>query len=131
MNVIVPGHHYELPTIRPDNTLSDVFHPLVFVAKEPHKNRYWTGVQTQEVIRALIDRTYYCHTCLPHQVNPRIVQHLRMALALHEARAIERKAEKGIIHPEHVSVSRRDGHYLLSENTIAAFAGMPMTAEED
>jgi hypothetical protein len=65
---------------------------LTFVNREanPHE-----GVQTQEVLRALIDRTLHCDRCLRWDGNDKIIHHLRMALALHEARAIERKTEKG------------------------------------
>jgi len=71
------------------------------------------GTQTQEVLRALIDRTQHCHNCLPHEVNAKIIYHLRMALVLHEARALERKVEKGLLKPEQI-VTDEDGHFKLT-----------------
>jgi hypothetical protein len=72
------------------------------------------GTQTQEVLRALIDRTMHCDNCLRWLGNDLIIYHLRMALALHEARALERKTEKGIIMPETIC-THGDGHFALSD----------------
>lgn len=116
MQVIEKGHVYDLnnrvlgavgvPAGQPTNPKN----VLTFVNKEP--GREHGGTTTQEVLRALIDRTRHCNNCLPHPVNERIVYHLRMALVLHEARALERKTEKGDIKPEHIEVGG-DGHFDL------------------
>lgn len=109
MNIIEPGHVYDLNWI--DGEPSALSNRLIFVNREanPHP-----GTQTQEVLRALIDRTMHCDNCLRWDGNDRIIHHLRMALALHEARALERKTEKGIMLPENV-VTAADGHFLIRE----------------
>jgi len=94
-------------------TIETFVHPynrLIFVNREqtPHP-----GTQTQEVLRALIDRTQHCDNCLRWEGNDKIIHHLRMALALHEARALERKAEKGLYSPELIHVGK-DGHFDLT-----------------
>lgn len=63
----------------------------------------------------LIDRTRYCNNCLPHPNNERIIYHLRMALVLHECRALERMTEKGEIQPEYVATGG-NGHFSVSHN---------------
>lgn len=113
MQVIEPGHVYKLAwldgsTMDLDAHGDDV---LVFVNRED--DRRHPGTQTQEVLRALIDRTQHCDACLRWEGNDLIIKHLRMALVLHEARALERKTEKGIIIPEHIATGS-DGHFLLS-----------------
>lgn len=83
---------------------------LTFINKQPGQEH--EGTTTQEVIRILIDRTRHCNNCLPHPNNERVIYHLRMALVLHEARALERKTEKGDIWPEYISAGS-DGHFAL------------------
>jgi len=111
MRIIEKGHVYELDYIDDDmNKCRDMGERrLVFVNREdtPH-----AGTQTQEVIRALIDRTQHCDSCLRWDGNDKIIHHLRMALVLHEARALERKAEKGLISPESIALDH-DGHFQL------------------
>lgn len=86
---------------------------ITFINKQPGQEH--GGTTTQEVIRVLIDRTRHCANCMPHPNNERIVYHLRMALVLHEARALERKTEKGDIAPEYLETSG-DGHFLVIGN---------------
>jgi len=111
MKVIEKGHIYELAYLDDDmnkcRSMSE--NQLVFVNREdsPH-----AGTQTQEVIRALIDRTQHCDSCLRWEGNDLIIHHLRMALVLHEARALERKVEKGLICPENIATDD-DGHFAL------------------
>lgn len=110
MKIIEPGHIYELNWL--DGEPKELDNRLIFVNREltPHP-----GTQTQEVLRALIDRTQHCDRCLRWPANDKIIFHLRMALSLHEARAIERKTEKGIILPELVFTDV-DGHFKISQN---------------
>jgi hypothetical protein len=108
MKVIEPGHVYQLE--HRDGSGAGL---LVFVNREAGTEH--EGTQTQEVLRALIDRTHHCDNCLRWDGNDKIIYHLRMALALHEARAIERKTEKGVIQPEHVPTGN-DGHFALSKS---------------
>lgn len=105
--VISKGHIYELQHIDGPS-----FETLTFVNREEGTKH--PGTQTQEVIRALIDRTRHCDNCLRWEGNDRIIQHLRMALVLHEVRALERKVEMGKLEPERVKVSS-DGHFLLTQ----------------
>jgi hypothetical protein len=106
MKVIEPGHIYQLQHL--DGSGAGL---LVFVNREDGTQH--EGAQTQEVLRALIDRTRHCDSCLRWEGNDKIIEHLRMALVLHEARALERKVAKGLIQPEHVAVAE-DGHYALT-----------------
>jgi len=111
VEIVEPGHIYRLfqldlaPNYRPNDL-------LVFVNREEGTEH--AGTQTQEVIRALIDRTAHCDRCLRWEGNDLIIQHLRMALVLHEARALMRKTQKGIIKPEEITLGE-DGHFLLSQ----------------
>lgn len=137
MKVIEPGHIYQLQHLDGSGTSL-----LTFVNREVGTEH--EGTQTQEVLRACIDkakvdahemtevmtalinRTQHCDSCLRWEGNDKIVAHLagamqayaaalksmRMALALHESRAIERKTEKGIIEPEMVPTAG-DGHFVL------------------
>lgn len=112
MKIIEPSHVYELHSLDGDGTPETI----TFVNREPGTEH--PGTQTQEVLRALIDRTMHCDNCRRWAGNDKIIFHLRMALALHESRAIERKAEKGYYAAEQVSISSRDGHFQLIENNI-------------
>jgi hypothetical protein len=116
MKVEEPGHIYQFQTLdlespRDDRRLVD---QLIFVNRE--KGKEHPGTQTQDVLRALIDRTMHCDNCIPWQGNPDIIHHMRMAIAYHEARALERKAEKGLYFPEMV-VLGPDGHFSLTFET--------------
>jgi len=111
MKIVEPGHVYELNTLDGENKEAET---LRFVNRE--KGTEHPGTQTQEVLRALIDRTMHCDNCRRWAGNDKIIHHLRMALALHEARAIERKAEKGIVDAERVMTNDRDGHFMITED---------------
>lgn len=113
MKIIEQGHIYELNSLDGEHREVET---LRFVNREPGTGH--PGTQTQEVLRALIDRTMHCDNCLRWAGNDKIIYHLRMALALHESRAIERKAEKGYYRAEQVSTSDSDGHFQLIEENI-------------
>lgn len=118
MKVLDKGHKYELNQRRgADGLPADGKDTLQFVNRED--GRKCDGVTTQEVIRALIDRTYYCNDCLEWSGNQLIVDHLRMALVLHEARAMIRKVEKGQLPIEHILLGE-DGHLSLTTGTVAS-----------
>lgn len=105
MKVIEPGHVYQLQHL--DGSGAGI---LVFVNREDGTEH--EGTQTQEVLRVLIDRTQHCDSCLRWSGNDEIIMHLRQALVLHEARALERKTVKGRIEPEKVPTGP-DGHFVL------------------
>ena len=107
MKILELGHVYELNQVDGDGK-----ELLRFVNREPGTEH--PGTQTQEVLRALIDRTMHCDNCLRWPGNDLIIYHLRMALVLHEARALERKVEKGIIQPENIQTSENDGHFSIT-----------------
>lgn len=111
MQVHEKGHIYTLD----NNNMQGQAQTLMFVNKEPGSEH--EGTTTQEVLRALIDRTRHCNNCMPHPNNERIVYHLRMALVLHEARALERRTEKGEIRPEYLP-TKDGGHILLSSENV-------------
>jgi hypothetical protein len=119
MKVIEAGHIYELDELDGDGTPNH----LVFVNRE---NNPHPGSQTQEFIRVqidmlnvLIDRTNHCDSCLRWEGNDRIIKcfseaqrQLRLALAHHEARAIERKIERDGLKPE-LKPTNADGHWSV------------------
>lgn len=107
MKIVEPGHVYELTCL--DGEMTQL---LTFVAREPENGREHPGTQNQEVLRALIDRVQHCQARLSSPLNEQILYHLRMALSLHEARAIVRKTEKGYIQPEQFRTGG-DGHWRM------------------
>lgn len=118
MKVIEAGHKYEVAVLDGDGMYPQC---MVFVNREmkPH-----SGTQTQEYIRVsidilevLIDRTNHCDSCLRWEGNDKIIKHfseaqrqLRLALLLHEQRALERKIDKQAFKPEVLPVGP-DGHF--------------------
>lgn len=128
MRVLIAGHVYELSFIcdhEEHKHKEEDRHrfEIQFIDREG-LNNLEAGVQTQEILRVLIDRTMHCDNCLRWENNDKIIYHLRMALVLHEARALERKVEKGLIKPERIKTSS-DGHYKLEnfpENYVSADA---------
>lgn len=106
MKITEPGHAYLL-----DCYDGEAYQSLVFVNREPGGEH--AGTTTQEVLRALIDRTRYCDDCANWIGNDAIVYHLRMALALHEARALMRHAQRSLA-VEYIAVDKHDGHFALT-----------------
>ena len=116
MKVIEPGHTYELDCID-----GNELHFLRFVNREP--NTEHPGTQTQEALRSaidvmecLIDRTNHCDDCIRWEGNDRIIKALsesqrqmRLALLIHEERALERKLQRGDLKPEELPTGN-DGH---------------------
>jgi hypothetical protein len=112
MKIIEPGHIYELHSL--DGKPGE-YEILRYVNREEGSEH--PGTQSQEVLRTLIDRTMHCDNCLRWHSNDKIIYHLRMALALHESRAIERKAEKGYYAPERMKIGA-DGHFTLTDSNV-------------
>lgn len=111
MEVVEAGHVFRLKNLD-DGRGEDTFEVLTFVNREdePH-----AGTTNQEVLRALISRIIYLNDQMPHILNGTILYYLRMALVLHEMRALERKVETGKLEPELVAVNDDDGHFSLAE----------------
>lgn len=124
MKVLEVGHMYQ-PAIRnvdgKEMGGEVAAQKIIFINKQPGQEH--AGTTTQEVLRVLLDRTRHCANCMPHRNNEQIVYHLRMALALHEARALERKVEKGL--EIEYQETDEDGHLLLKEGEV------PMGATEE
>lgn len=124
MEIVVPGHIYRLnwldgePQRAPHpNGKDTIFEDLlIFVNREDNPHG---GTQTQEVLRALIDRTMHCDNCLRWPGNDQIIYHLRQALVLHEARALGRKVEKGLLAPEGIR-TEPDGHFSLRHDPTSS-----------
>ena len=107
MKVIDPGHIYELDTLDGD------FRQVVRFVKRFRGALNHSGTVNQELLRVLIDRVRFLDAEKPWPLNEQIIYHLRMALVLHEARALIRKVEKMEINPESIAVSGSDGHYII------------------
>ncbi|MBY3543703.1 hypothetical protein HFN71_28895 [Rhizobium laguerreae] len=106
MNSIYPGHKYQLSNLDGDGVQT-----LQFVQRAPlHEPQQ--GVTNQEVIRAIIDRVKFLDGEVPWEGNALIIYHLRMAIALHEARAVFRHIEKHDFAIEFCALDD-DGHLRL------------------
>lgn len=114
MKVLYHGHRYVLENVDGHGTQI-----LQFVQRTPHHEPK-EGVLNQEVLRALIERVQHLDGELPHPANAQILHHLRMALVLHEARAMVRDVEKGDLKPELVELDS-GGHFNLSIDDPRAF----------
>ncbi|MEN9338102.1 MAG: hypothetical protein RIQ41_416 [Candidatus Parcubacteria bacterium] len=91
MKTIDSGHIYEL------EFLGSGTQTLTFLKRSGGAVSYdkeWDSVQTQEVLRALIERTKYLYSILPCVETQDAIHHLRMALFMYEVRAWRRKQEK-------------------------------------
>lgn len=90
MKILVPGHVYAL------TELGGGIQTLTFIRRSGGAVTYeeeWPGVQTQEVLRALIDRTKYLDQVLPCIETKDAIEFLRQALYQYELRAWRRKQE--------------------------------------
>jgi hypothetical protein len=124
MKVIEPGHIYKLDVLDGDEPqfMTFVNREVVSTPERPVHGPH-PGTQTQEYIRVmldvlnvLIDRTNHCDSCERWEGNDRIIKNfseaqrqLRLALLHHEARALERKVDRGL-QPERIPV-QQDGHF--------------------
>lgn len=113
MKIIDPGHVYLL------KGLGGGDQELRFIKRSGGAIQYkeeWLGLQTQEILRVLIDRTEYLNSIIPCVESEDSLWHLRMALFLYEVRAYRRKHE-GLNRkvPEHDDAERprpwRDGPF--------------------
>ena len=90
MKVLIPGHRYLLTHLRDEGNEALQFH------MDPRINgTHMEGTFNQEVTRALIDRVQFLNGQVAASENLQIIFHYRMALALHETRAIRRQVEEG------------------------------------
>lgn len=113
MKFIYPGHRYFLSHLDGDGHSE-----LQFVQRAPlHPPR--EGVTNQEVLRALIHRVQVLDAEVPWAGNAEIIRHLRMAIALHEARAILRHVEKNDFEIEKAKLGA-DGHLIIEMEACRA-----------
>lgn len=93
MRVVDPGHRYALRCLDTDGFLLKE-ESLQFVKREgegyPGNVGHHSGTTTQEVLRALIDRTLYVDAQIPCGENLEVLDHLRHAIYFLEDRAAER-----------------------------------------
>jgi len=92
MKVIDPGHKYELWQL---GTINPTY--LTFVKRSGGAIQYkdeWPGLQTQEVLRAVIDRSKYLNDIIPCAETEDAIYYARMALFMYEVRAYRRKQEE-------------------------------------
>jgi hypothetical protein len=92
MKILDPGHIYELRQLGDENTQI-----IKFIKRSGGAVKYdkeWPGMQTQEVLRALIDRTIYLYNILECRETEEALKHLRAALYWYEVRALRRKRSK-------------------------------------
>ncbi len=100
MKTVDEGHIYELDQLGTDETVQLKF--IKRSGKDIKHDDEWPGLQTQEVLRALVDRTQYLNDLIPCTESQDAVYYLRMALFCYEVRAYRRKQEK---------VNRQDGDH--------------------
>lgn len=98
MKVLDPGHLYELDTLDEVSGWAEEFRQLRFVkrigTKFPgNQPPGCPGTTTQEVLRALIDRTLYVNKQAPFWQNEAVVDQLRAALYHLEHRAAQARGE--------------------------------------
>lgn len=104
MRVITPGHVYELTNVDGDGT-----QVIQFVHRRAEDGRLLPerdrteGIQSQELLRVLINRTMYLHNEQPWSENVEVVHHLRDALRIYEQRASRAAIEK-LPMPERIAV---------------------------
>lgn len=94
MEVVDPGHKYHLRSLDLPEPLERGFEILNFVKREgpgyPGNVGHHSGTTTQEVLRALIDRTQYVENQIHDDANHEVVDHLRWAIWHLEERAARR-----------------------------------------
>lgn len=91
MEIIDDGHIYDMWQLGSDDPQR-----ITFIKRSGGAIQYeeqWPGVQVQEVLRVLIDRTEYLNEIIPCNESKDALWHLRMALFMYEVRAHRRKNE--------------------------------------
>lgn len=92
MKVVDAGHIYHL-----DNLGTPGHQVLTFCKRSSSHVKHdveYQGTNTQEVIKALLDRSVYLDGLIPCNETKDAVWHLQQALHAYEARALRRKREK-------------------------------------
>lgn len=105
MQVIDPGHIYDMWQLGADEPQR-----ITFIKRSGGAIKYeeeWPGVQVQEVLRVLIDRSKYLNEIINCTETQDAIWHMQMALFAYEARAYRRKMESvNRESPEHDDTAR-------------------------
>lgn len=109
MQILDPGHVYKLDALDGETHVANT---VIFVKRFRGADNH-PGTTNQELLRVLIDRVKFLDGEKPWPLNEQIIHHLRMALVLHEARALIRKVEKVEITPESLVTKESDGHFIF------------------
>lgn len=129
MKTLDPGHQYELNSL--DGDLQQV---LTFVkrcdrddpSKYPGNDNAYPGTTTQEVLRALINRTQYVQNQIPCLENEQIISMLRQCIYLLESRAKQRKGKAlrltTTVPIEAIGTCPKCGHILCTECAMTGIA---------
>jgi hypothetical protein len=112
MKIIEPGHIYKVENVDGHGTQI-----IKFVRRRddnadvlpPDQRR--EGIQSQELLRVLIDRTIYLHNENPWHENVQVIQMLRECLRLYDSRAA-RASLKKLNMPEKHKPCNECGHIL-------------------
>ena len=106
MECLDAGHTYLLD----DNKKPSKTTIITFFKDEKINGDGYDGTTNQEVLRALIDRVEFLDNQVQSPYTDRILNHLRMALILHEARHLERLVERG----ERIEdiIPKKTGHFV-------------------
>lgn len=112
MKIIQPGHVYDVENIDGPGTQRIQFtERRGWDAELLPEDKRTPGIQSQELLRVLIDRTIYLHAEQAWHENVDIINHLRAALTLYESRAAHRHLEKLSMIERHLPCSKC-GHLL-------------------
>lgn len=105
MRVVDPGHIYDMWQLG-----SDEAQRLTFIKRSGGAVQYeqeWPGVQVQEVLRVLIDRSRYLNDVIECAETKDAIWYMQMALFAYESRAYRRKQESvNRESPEHDDTAR-------------------------
>lgn len=95
MKIVEPGHTYAVTNVDgPGHQIIRFVKRRDSRAELLGEEEREEGIQSQELLRVLIDRTIYLHAEQPWPENVEVVKHLRKALSLYESRAARRHIEK-------------------------------------
>ena len=133
MKVLDPGHRYELGHLD-----SDGAEVLTFIKRNGgpvQRDEEYPGTFSQEVIRALIDRTKYLDALLPCRENVMALAGLRQALYWYEVRAYRRHAQGlnrvNALDDETVELPVPFEMHHIEELPTCASCGHILTADHD
>lgn len=95
MRIMEPGHMYLLDVLdgKPDAAIMLVFVKRIGEKFPGNDGPGYPGTITQEVLRALIDRTKYVNGQREHPANYHVLRDLRSALAELEMRAADERGD--------------------------------------